>query len=201
MIFSCYAGALMPRDDPDMNGVSHTVEITGAAFYEALGPCLTATNRLPEFPPGSNAVKVSVADVRVGHEVKTMNFTKWFEETDGSPRELSDCLNSINPRPPLLYLATMMKAKSCGPDSGREEVRSQRVPLRNLTGVWNLVIWNVGLRMVSTPQRHQHRKDAPVKEQRVLSAAGDRLAQALDEISVRAGPGIVTERAAIPPLP
>jgi hypothetical protein len=40
--------------------------------------------------------------------------------------------------------------------------------------------------MVSTPQRH-HRKDAPVKERRVLSAAGDRLAQALDEISVRAG--------------
>jgi hypothetical protein len=41
--------------------------------------------------------------------------------------------------------------------------------------------------MVSTPQRHQHRKDAPVKVQRVLSAAGDRLARALDEISVRAG--------------
>jgi hypothetical protein len=40
--------------------------------------------------------------------------------------------------------------------------------------------------MVSTPQRHQHREDAPVKEQRVLSAAGDCLARALDEISVRA---------------
>src|SRR6266849_2233372 len=49
------------------------------------------------------------------------------------------------------------------------------------------MIWNVGLRMVSTPQRHQHHRDAPVKEQRVLSAAGDRLARALDEISVRAG--------------
>jgi hypothetical protein len=41
--------------------------------------------------------------------------------------------------------------------------------------------------MVSTPQRHQHRKDAPVKEQRVLSAPGDRLPRALDKISVRAG--------------
>ncbi len=118
MIFSCYAGALMPR------GVSHTVEITAAAFYEAVAPCLAATDRLPEFPRGSNAVKVSVADVRVEHEVKTMDFTKWFEETDGSPREVSDCLNSINPRPPLLYPATTMKAKSCGPDSGREEVRN-----------------------------------------------------------------------------
>jgi hypothetical protein len=41
--------------------------------------------------------------------------------------------------------------------------------------------------MVSTPQRHRHRKDAPVKEQRVLSAAGDRLTRGLDEINVRAG--------------
>jgi len=140
MIFSCYAGALMPRDDPDMNGVSHTVEITAAAFYEAVAPCLAATNRLPEFPRGSNAVKVSVADVRVEHEVKTMDFTKSFEETNGSPREASDRLNSINSQPPLLYPATTIKAKSCGPDSGREEVRSQRVPLWNLTGVWNWAV-------------------------------------------------------------
>src|SRR6267378_7162174 len=41
--------------------------------------------------------------------------------------------------------------------------------------------------MVSTPQRRRHRKDAPVIEQRDLSAAADRLARALDEISVRAG--------------
>jgi hypothetical protein len=135
----------MPRDDPDMNGVSHTVEITAAAFYEAVAPCLAATNRLPEFPRGSNAVKVSVADVRVEHEVKTMDFTKWFEETDGSPREVSNCLNSIDPRPPLLYPATTMKAKSCGPDSGREEVRSQRVPLWNLTGVWNWAVRKIEL--------------------------------------------------------
>src|SRR6266403_3188827 len=120
MIFSCYAGALMPRDDPDMNGVSHTVEITAAAFYEAVAPCLAATDRLPEFPRGSNAVQVSVADVRVEHEVKTMDFTKSFEETNGSPREVSDRLNSINSQPPLLYPATTIKAKSCGPDSGRE---------------------------------------------------------------------------------
>src|SRR5260370_28477280 len=39
------------------------------------------------------------------------------------------------------------------------------------------------------PQRHQHRKDAPVKEQRILSAAGDRLARALRINSVPAGPG------------
>jgi len=69
-----------------------------------------------------------------------MDFTKSFEETNGSPREVSDRLNSINSQPPLLYPATTIKAKSCGPDSGREEVRSQRVPLWNLTGVWNWAV-------------------------------------------------------------
>ena len=112
-----------------MNSVSHSVEITAAAFYEAVAPCLAATNRLPESPPGFNAVKVSVADVRVEYEVKTMDFTKWFEETNGSPSEVSDRLYSINPRPPLLHSATTIKTKSCGPDNGREEVRFQRVPL------------------------------------------------------------------------
>ena len=97
MIFSCYAGALMSREDPDRNSVSHTVEITAAAFYEAVAPCLAATNRWPESPRGVNAVKVSDADDRVEHEVKTMDFTKWFEETEGSPREVSACLKSINP--------------------------------------------------------------------------------------------------------
>jgi hypothetical protein len=37
-----------------------------------------------------NVVKVSVADVRVEHEVKLVDFTKWVEKTGGlSPRELT----------------------------------------------------------------------------------------------------------------
>ena len=39
---------------------------------------------------GLNVVKVSVADVRVEHEVKLMEFTKWLERDGGSPRERSD---------------------------------------------------------------------------------------------------------------
>ena len=39
---------------------------------------------------GLNVVKVSVADVRVEHEVKLMDFTKWLDKTGGSPREVSD---------------------------------------------------------------------------------------------------------------
>jgi hypothetical protein len=33
---------------------------------------------------------ISVADVRVEHEVKMMDFTKWLERPGGSPREVSD---------------------------------------------------------------------------------------------------------------
>jgi len=37
-----------------------------------------------------NVVKVSVVPVRVEHEVKLMDFTKWLEKKGGSPREVSD---------------------------------------------------------------------------------------------------------------
>ncbi len=39
---------------------------------------------------GLNVVKVSVADVRVEHEVKMLDFTKWLDRTGGSPREVTD---------------------------------------------------------------------------------------------------------------
>ena len=61
----------------DMDGVSHTVEVTAATLYEAVAQ-------------GLNVVKVSVADVRVEHEVKLTDFTKWVDRTGGSPREMSD---------------------------------------------------------------------------------------------------------------
>jgi hypothetical protein len=38
--------------------------------------------------PGLNVVKVSVADVRVEHEVRVMDFTKWLEKAGSSPREM-----------------------------------------------------------------------------------------------------------------
>jgi len=44
--------------------VTHTVEVTAATLYEAVAQ-------------GLNAVKGSVADERVEHEVKGMEFTKW----------------------------------------------------------------------------------------------------------------------------
>jgi hypothetical protein len=36
---------------------------------------------------GLNVVEVSVADIRVEHDIKLMDFTKWLERPGGSPRE------------------------------------------------------------------------------------------------------------------
>jgi hypothetical protein len=54
---------------------------------------------------GLNVVKVSVADVRVEHEVKVGDFTKWLEKAGGSPREVSDSSSdSVDPRHPGLTI-------------------------------------------------------------------------------------------------
>src|SRR4029077_530681 len=77
----------------DMDGVSHTVEVTAAALYEAVAQGLAAirgNERVARIAQGLNVVKVSVADIRVEHEVKLMDFTKWLERAGGSPREVSD---------------------------------------------------------------------------------------------------------------
>lgn len=76
-----------------MDGVSHTVEVTAATLYEAVAQGLAAIRGhewVAGIAQGSNVVKVSVADVRVEHEVKLMDFTKWLERTGTSPREVSD---------------------------------------------------------------------------------------------------------------
>jgi hypothetical protein len=77
----------------DMDGVSHTVEVTAATLYEAVAQGLAAIRGnewVAGVAQGLNVVKVSVADVRVEHTVKLMDFTKWLDRTGGSPREVSD---------------------------------------------------------------------------------------------------------------
>jgi hypothetical protein len=77
----------------DMEGVSHTVEVTAASLYEAVAQGLAALRGnewVAGIAQGLNMVRVSVADVRVEHEVKLMDFTKWLERTNGSPREMSE---------------------------------------------------------------------------------------------------------------
>lgn len=77
----------------DMEGVTHTVEVTAATLYEAVAQGLAAMRGnewVAGIAQGLNVVKVSVADVRVEHEVKLMEFTKWLERDGGSPRERND---------------------------------------------------------------------------------------------------------------
>ena len=77
----------------DIDGVSHTVEVTAATLYEAVAQGLAALRGnewVAGIAQGLNIVKVSVADVRVEHEVKLGDFTKWLDKTGGSsPREVT----------------------------------------------------------------------------------------------------------------
>jgi hypothetical protein len=78
----------------DIDGISHTAEVMAASLYEAVAQGLAAI-RGNEWVAGIgdgplNVVKVSVADVRVEHEVKLADFTRWLEKTGGSsPPELT----------------------------------------------------------------------------------------------------------------
>jgi hypothetical protein len=77
----------------DMDGVSHSVEVTAATLYEAVAHGLAAIRGnewVAGIAEGLNSVRVSVADVRVEHEVKLIDFTRWLDRTGGSPREISD---------------------------------------------------------------------------------------------------------------
>jgi hypothetical protein len=60
--------------------------------YEAVAQALAAirgSEWVAGIAQGINTVKVSVADVRVEHEVKLVDFTKWLEKPGGSPREMN----------------------------------------------------------------------------------------------------------------
>jgi hypothetical protein len=43
-----------------------------------------------EIAQGVNVARVSVADVRIEHEVRLGDFSRWLNRTSGSPREVSD---------------------------------------------------------------------------------------------------------------
>jgi hypothetical protein len=77
----------------DLNGICHTVEVTASTLFEAVAQGLAAlrgNDWVAGIAQGANVVKVSVMEVRVQHEVKLMDFTRWLERTGGSPREVSD---------------------------------------------------------------------------------------------------------------
>jgi hypothetical protein len=68
-------------------------EHSSETLYEAVAQGLAAIRGnewVGGIAQGLNVVKVSVADVRVEHAVKLLDFTKWLEKVGGSPRETSD---------------------------------------------------------------------------------------------------------------
>ena len=76
----------------DMEGVSHTVEVTASSLFEAVACGLVALRGnewVAGIAQGLNVIKVSVAGVRVQHEVKFIDFTKWLDRVGGSPRDIS----------------------------------------------------------------------------------------------------------------
>src|ERR1700752_1043845 len=74
----------------DMDGVRHSVQITASSLYEAVAQGIAALKGnewVSSIAHGNNIVKVSVENVRIEHEVRLADFTKWLDKTGGSPRE------------------------------------------------------------------------------------------------------------------
>jgi hypothetical protein len=77
----------------DMDGVSHSVDVTASTLYEAVAQglaALRADDWVAGIAQGMNVVKVAVCEIRAEHEVRLADFLKWLEKSGGSPREVSD---------------------------------------------------------------------------------------------------------------
>jgi hypothetical protein len=75
----------------DSEGISHTVDVTAATLYEAVAQGLAAfrcDDWVADLGGRIGVVKVSVAEIRVEHEVKLKDFTSWLERPGRSPREI-----------------------------------------------------------------------------------------------------------------
>jgi hypothetical protein len=74
----------------DLEGITHTAEVSAVSLFEAVAQGLAALRRsdwVAGFQQGM--VKVSVADVHVEHLVKLSDFTQWLERPGAkSPREM-----------------------------------------------------------------------------------------------------------------
>jgi hypothetical protein len=77
----------------DLDGISHTVEVTASTLYEAVALGLVAFRGhewVAGVPEGLAPVRVCVTSIPVEHTVKIRDFTNWIERKGGSPREVTD---------------------------------------------------------------------------------------------------------------
>jgi hypothetical protein len=76
----------------DMEGVTHTVEVTAETLYEAVALGLAAVRGndwVMGIAQGLNAVQVCAKDVPVVHSIQLKDFTAWLDRTAGSPKDVS----------------------------------------------------------------------------------------------------------------
>src|SRR5215469_15337648 len=119
----------------DLDGTSHTAEVTASSLFEAVAQGLSAL-RKNEWVEGIEerfgTVKVSVADVRVEHQVKIADFMKWLERPGRTPREITQ-------RQKIRAILGMSVSKLCSRLAGMFRLsnvvcKSRRRARRNLDG-------------------------------------------------------------------
>jgi hypothetical protein len=77
----------------DLEGITHTVQVTATTLYEAVALGLAAVRGhewVAGIPEGPNTIRVSVTSMPVEHAVTVRDFTRWLERKGGSPREVTD---------------------------------------------------------------------------------------------------------------
>jgi len=75
------------------DGISHTADVTAGSVYEAVAQGLAAFRKCDwagDALMTHGTVTVSVAEVRVEHQVRIVDFTKWLERPGRTPREVSE---------------------------------------------------------------------------------------------------------------
>jgi hypothetical protein len=91
--FNACAHSLLPSDDSGSGRrLPHRRSDGGDAVRSGRARCVAALrgNEWVEgIAQGASVVKVSVADVRVEHEVKFSEFLKWLDRPPRSPRDVS----------------------------------------------------------------------------------------------------------------
>src|SRR6516225_7977363 len=83
MIVSPGASPILPRHHQRYRSMSHSVDVTASTVYEAVAQALAALRKhdwVAGIPQGTS-VRVSVASVRVDHDVKMGDFERWLERT------------------------------------------------------------------------------------------------------------------------
>jgi hypothetical protein len=76
----------------DMEGISHTVQVTADTLYHAIAlalKSLAGEEWVSGIADGLNVARVSVTNVPIEHCVKFKDFNKWLAREGGSPREVS----------------------------------------------------------------------------------------------------------------